>query len=165
MRTHDPRVNRAILALAVGLAAVLVSATSVLATATFDPATGTGLVDKADVEATYGWNDHQFQANARKVSFHAERLGSWSWDCPGDGGSGLTADSDATSDVGSTALGTAVGKRLTAITGFSLNGPGLGTASTTPATCGSGDPANVSSSFTDLLWADFRGDSRVVWSS
>lgn len=53
----------------VAAASVVLAAGPALATATFDPATGTGYVGKGDVQVPFGWNNTMLQSNAEKVSF------------------------------------------------------------------------------------------------
>jgi hypothetical protein len=139
------------------------SAGTALATVGFDPANGTGYVAKADVQAAFGWKEQTFQANARKLSFHSERLTSWTWECLIDGQlSTLTADEQVSQAVASVVVGTAVRK---SVTGFDLNGfsavPSVGSA----ASCPSGDPSSVRGASTDVLYVDFRSQSEPIWSS
>jgi hypothetical protein len=59
-----------LLALAgVALAGSVVFATAASASVRFDPDTGTGFIDKSDVEAPFGWSDAILQARAAGVSF------------------------------------------------------------------------------------------------
>lgn len=158
------RLPRIVVTVALALASALAGAPGALATVTFDTSTGLGFVDKADVQGAYGWNDHQFQANARKVSFHAEQTVSWSWQCL-IGGQLTTLTTDPLMDrwaVDSTAVGSTVGKRVTGVTGFALDGPGATDPGSAPS-CPSGEPTGVTSFVTTQLFADFRGASRVVW--
>jgi len=153
--------------LALLLGALLATAGSAVAAVAFDPATGTGYVGKADVQAAFGWKDQTFQANAKKVRFHAVHVTSWTWDCL-IGGESVTFVGDVQSSraVELEALGTAVGRTVRAVTGFDL--AGFGDASPAPESdptgCPSGDPANVSSGSSDVLYADFRGQSEPIWS-
>ena len=159
MQLRHPVTARVAATLALALVVGLALAAPVGATSTYDPATGTGFVSKADVEQAFGWKDQVFQANVRKVSFHAERLVSWSWDC--QAGS-LTADATSSWTVDALPVGTTVGHRLTAVSGFSLTGPGAVASTDPPASCSSGNPSNVSSATTVVLFADFRGTSQAI---
>jgi hypothetical protein len=146
--------------------ALFVSAGTTLAAVTFDPGSGTGYVAKADVQAAFGWKEQAFQANARKLSFHSERLTSWTWECLIDGQlSTLTADEQVSQAVASAAVGTPVRKNSFSVSGFDLNGfsatPSVGGA----ASCPSGDPSSVRSASTDVLYVDFRSQSEPIWSS
>lgn len=159
------RFTRIVVPLAV-VGALLATAGTALATVSFDTATGTGYVAKADVQAAFGWKEQTFQANARKLSFHSERLTSWTWDCLIDGQlSTLTADEQISQAVDSAAVGTAIRKNTFSVTGFDLNGfsavPSVGSA----ASCPSGDPSNVRNASTDVLYVDFRSQSEPIWSS
>ena len=163
-----PRPERIAVSLALILGALLAMAGSAAATVTFDPATGTGYVDKTDVQAAFGWKDQTFQANAKKVRFHGVHVTSWTWDCL-IGGESVTFVGDVQSSraVELEALGTAVGRTVRAVTGFDLNGFAGGTSpapGSDPTSCPSGDPANVSSGSSDVLYADFRGQSEPIWS-
>ncbi len=155
----DGRLARAASIVTFGLIAVLVTAAPAAATSTFDPATGTGYVDKADVQQAFGWKDQVFQANVRKVTFHAEQVVSWSWDCQG---STLTADAPTSWSVGSFPIGSTHGRWVAAVSGFTLTGPGVVASSDPVASCASGDPSNVSSATTVILYADFRDESQAV---
>lgn len=159
------RLTRIIVPLA-AVGVLLASAGSALATVGFDPANGTGYVAKADVQAAFGWKEQTFQANARKLSFHSERLTSWTWECLIDGQlSTLTADEQLSQKVASTVVGTAVRKNTVAVTGFDLHGfsaaPSVGSA----ASCPSGDPSSVHGASTDVLYVDFRSQSEPIWSN
>jgi hypothetical protein len=159
------RPTRIIVPLAL-VGALFASAGTALAAVSFDPASGTGYVAKADVQAAFGWKEQTFQANARKLSFHSERLTSWTWDCLIDGQlATLTADEQTSQAVDSAVVGTAVRKNSFSVTGFDLTGlaaaPSVGGA----ATCPSGDPSNVRAASTDVLYVDFRSQSEPIWSS
>jgi len=163
------RPQRIAVSLTLIVGALLATTGSVLATVTFDPATGTGYVDKADVQAAFGWKDQTFQANARKVSFHVVHVTSWTWDCLIDRESvTFVGDVQSSRAVEDEALGTAVGRTVRAVTGFDLNGF-AGAASpapdSDPTSCPSSDPSNVSSGSSDVLYADFRGQSEPIWSN
>lgn len=145
---------------------LLASAGSALATVGFDPASGTGYVAKADVQAAFGWKEQAFQANARKLSFHSERLTSWTWDCLIDGQlSTLTADEQISQRISSTVVGTAVRRNGVAVTGFDLTGFSAAPAVGDAASCPSGDPSSVRGSSTDVLYVDFHSQSEPIWSS
>jgi hypothetical protein len=156
--------------LAGGLAAVtalVASAGLALAAVTFDPATAQGYVAKADVQAAFGWKDQNVQANANRISFHLVQRVSASWSCVLDGViQPMLAESESTSPVAS-AVATAGGKRgRPSVSGFSLTGfaAGGGPASAIVPSCSSGSPADVTSGETDVLFADFQGQSRQIWS-
>jgi hypothetical protein len=153
-----------------GLAAIVaLAATASLAMAavSFDPATAQGYVAKSDVQAAFGWKDQAVQANASRISFHLVQRISASWSCVVDGViQSMLAESESTSLVAST-VATSGGKRgRPAVSGFSLTGfaAGGGPASAIVPSCGSGAPAGVTSSETDVLFADFQGQSRQIWS-
>jgi hypothetical protein len=164
MRHHRRPVLAGGLAAIVALAA---TASLTLAAVTFDPATAQGYVGKADVQAAFGWKDQAVQANASRISFHVVQRLSASWSCVVDGViQGMLAEVESTSPVAST-VATSGGKRgRPAISGFSLTGfaAGGGPASAIVPSCGSGTPADVTSSETDVLFADFQGQSRQIWS-
>jgi hypothetical protein len=146
--------------------ALLATAGTALATVGFDPATGTGYVAKADVQAAFGWKEQTFQANARKLSFHFERLTSWTWDCLIDGHlSTLTADEQISQRVDSAVVATAVRKNTMAVTGFDLTGFPAAPSAGSAASCPSGDPSSVHGASTDVLYVDFRSQSEPIWSS
>ncbi len=163
------RPKRIAVSLALILGALLATTGNVLATVTFDPAAGTGYVDKSDVQAVFGWRDQLFQANARKVSFHAVHVVSWTWDCPIDGELlTFVSDEQSSRTVEVEALGTTAGRTVRSVTGFDLTGFAGATppaSGTDPTSCPSGDPSNVSSGTSDVLYVDFRGQSQRIWSS
>ena len=150
-----------------GLVAVLLAtAGTALATVGFDPANGTGYVAKEDIQAAFGWKEQTFQANARKLSFHSERLTSWTWDCLIDGQlTTLTADEQISQRVDSAVVGTPVRKNTFAVTGFNLNGFSAAPAVGSAATCPFGDPSSLQGASSDVLYVDFRSQSEPIWSS
>ena len=146
--------------------ALLASAGTAIAAVSFDPASGTGYVAKADVQAAFGWPEQAFQANARKLSFHSERLTSWTWECLIDGQlSTLTADEQLSQGVDSAVVGTPVRKNGVAVSGFDLTGFSGAPAVGDVATCPSGDPSSVRGASSDVLYVDFRSQSEPIWSS
>jgi hypothetical protein len=153
--------------LALAVATVVATAGIAVASVSFDPATGTGYVDKADVQAAFGWKEGTFQANVRRVGFHAATYTSWTWDCVIGGESvSVTADLESSWVVASEVVSTP-GQRRSA-SGFNLTGLGAQLSSTSdanPASCPDGDPTNVSSSTTDVLYVDLRSHSEVLWTS
>jgi hypothetical protein len=156
--------------LAGGLAAIVALATSAslaVAAVTFDPATAQGYVAKSDVQAAFGWKDQAVEANASRISFHLVQRVTASWSCVVDGVvQQMVTDIEATSAVAS-ALTTTAGKHgRPALTGFSLTGfaAGGGPVTAIVPSCGSGSPENVTSGETDVLFADFQGQSRQIWS-
>jgi hypothetical protein len=161
----DFRLKRIVVPFAL-VGALFATAGTVVAAVAFDPASGTGYVAKADVQAAFGWKEQAFQANARKLSFHSERLTSWTWECLIDGQlATLTADEQISQAVDSTVVGTAVRKNAFSVSGFDLTGfsaiPSTGGA----VTCPSGDPSNVRGASTEVLYVDFRSQSEPIWSS
>jgi len=164
-----PRPKRIAVFLALILGALLATTASALATVTFDPAEGTGYVDKADVQEAFGWKDQVFQANARKVSFHAVHVVSWTWDCQIDGELlTFVSDEQSSRTVEVEALGTTAGRTVRSATGFDLTGFAGATPPASggdPTSCPSGEPSNVSSGFSDVLYVDFRSQSQPIWSS
>ena len=162
-----PRVARISAPLSFAVALVVATTGSAAASVTFDPESGTGYVARADVQQAFGWKDGTFQANIRKLSFHAARYLSWTWECVIDGQVvTLAADQESSWLVGSQAVTSGGQRRPASVSGFDLLGPGASVASdASVATCPAGDPANVSSSTTDVLYADLRGQSRVLWTS
>jgi hypothetical protein len=162
------RPRRPILAGALtAIVALAMSASIALGAVTFDPATAQGYVAKSDVQAAFSWKDQTVQANASRISFHLVQRVSASWSCVVNGViQPMLAEFEATSPVAS-ALATTPGKRgKPALSGFSLTGfaAGGGPASAIVPSCGSGSPANVTSGETDVLFADFQGQSRQIWS-
>lgn len=149
------------------MVALAATASLALAAVTFDPATAQGYVAKADVQSALGWKDQTIQANASRTSFHLVQRVSASWSCVVNGVvQPMLAEVEATSPVAS-ALVTTAGKRgKPALSGFSLTGfaAGGGPASAIVPSCGSGSPSNVTSAETDVLFADFQGQSRQIWS-
>jgi hypothetical protein len=159
------RLTRVVVPLAL-VGALFVTAGTALATVGFDPATGTGYVAKEDVQAAFGWKEQAFQANARKLSFHSERLTSWTWECLIDGQlATLTADEQVSLAVESTLVGTAVRRNGIAVTGFDLTGFAATLSVSDTASCPTGDPSNVRGASSDVLYVDFRTQSEPIWSS
>ena len=161
------RVMRLSAPLGLAVAFVMVAAGIAVASVSFDPATGTGYVDKTDVQAAFGWKEGTFQANARRLGFHAATFTAWTWECVISGESvTVTADLESSWVVASEMVSTP-GQRRSA-SGFNLTGLGAQLSSTSdanPASCPDGDPANVSSSTTDVLYVDLRSHSEVLWTS
>jgi hypothetical protein len=149
------------------MVALATTASLALAAVTFDPATAQGYVAKADVQAAFGWKDQAVQANAGRISFHLVQRVSASWSCVVDGVvQGVLAETEATSAVAS-AVTTTSGKRgRPAVSGFSLTGfaAGGGPVSAIVPSCALGSPGDVTSGETDVLFADFQGQSRQIWS-
>jgi hypothetical protein len=164
MRARQQAFRRVVAGIIGVAAAALVAASPALAAVSFDPATGTGHVDKADVEAAFGWREATFQANARKLSFHLESSASWTWDCTIDGQVvTIVSDQQASRAVGDVATGTG---RHGGVSGFDLTGFAAASgAPTNPASCPSGSPANVHSASTETLFADLRSQARAIWSN
>ncbi|SRR5260221_9871142 len=164
MRHHRKPMLAGVIAAFVTLAA---TASLTLAAVTFDPATAHGYAAKSDVQAAFGWKDQTVQANASRISFHVIQQVSASWSCVVDGVvQPMLAEVETTSPVAS-ALVTTAGKRgRTSVTGFSLIGFGAGGGplSAIVPSCGSGSPSNVTPGETDILFADFQGQSRQIWS-
>jgi hypothetical protein len=159
------RLTRIVIPLAL-VGALFAATGTALATVGFDPATGTGYVAKADVQAAFGWKDQAFQANARKLSFHSERLTSWTWDCLIDGQlATLSADEQISQKVDSAVVGTAVRRNTFAVTGFNLTGFSAAPAVASAATCPAGDPSSVQGASTDVLYVNFRSQSEPIWSN
>ena len=160
------RLTRTVLFLVLTLGALLATTGSALATVNFDPETGTGYVDKADVQGAFGWKDQTFQANARKLEFRTVHLVSWTWECL-IGGEAVTfvTDQQFSREVDSTTVGTLVRKNLVSVTGVTLTGFTASSDSGSPASCPSGDPVNVTSGTSAVLYVDFRNQSEPIWSS
>jgi hypothetical protein len=160
-----PRVTRIAIALSLAVAVIVGTAGATVASVTFDPDSGTGYVAKSDIQAVFGWKEGTFQANARRLSFHAARFTAWTWDCVVEGVvQTMSADQESSWPVGSQAV-TSAGQRRS-VSGFDLLGPGERVPSDgSVATCPAGDPANVSASSTDALYVDLRSQSRIIWSS
>jgi hypothetical protein len=161
MRTSADRTRPIIVAAVVAVASLVLAASPAVGAVAFDETSATGHVDKADVEAAFGWREQTFQANARKLSFHLQSVGSLSWDCA-VGGSvvGLVADVDASRPVNAVALAGA-GRRAP-VSGFDL--VGFNGSSSVGASCSTGSPTNVAWSGVDTLFADLRNQSAAVWS-
>jgi hypothetical protein len=160
MRTSADRTRHLAAAAIAAATGVLLLVTPALAAVSFDPTTGSGYVDKADVQAAFGWREQTFQANARKLSFHLETVGSLSWDCVVAGQtSTIVADVSDSRPVGSSVV--AAGGRHGSVSGFDLTGFASAPIS---ASCSSGAPANVSWSGQHVLYADSRSQSQPVWS-
>jgi hypothetical protein len=149
------------------VAALVATAGVAMAAVSFDPATAQGYVAKSDVQAAFGWRDQAVQANASRISFHLVQRVSASWSCVVDGVvQPMVTDIEATSPVAS-AVTTTTGKRgRPALSGFSLTGFGAGggPVSAIVPSCGSGSPADFTIGETDVLFADFQGQSHQVWS-
>ena len=161
------RVMRLSAPLGLAVAFVMVAAGIAVASVSFDPATGTGYVDKTDVQAAFSWKEGTFQANVRRVGFHAATFTSWTWECVIAGESvTVTADLESSWVVASEVVSTPGQRR--SVSGFNLTGLGAQLTSTSdanPASCPDGDPANVGSSTTDVLYVDLRSHSEVLWTS
>jgi hypothetical protein len=161
MRTSADRTRPIIVAAVVAVATLVLAASPALGVVAFDEATATGHVDKADIEAAFGWREQTFQANARKLSFHLETVGSLTWDCVVGGSTvGLVADVNASRPIYAVAVAGA-GRRAP-VSGFDLTG--FNGSSSVGASCATGSPANVVWSGTDTLFADLRSQSAAIWS-
>jgi hypothetical protein len=161
MRTSADRTRPVIVAAIVAVATLVLVASPALGAVAFDETTATGHVDKADVEAAFGWREQTFQANARKLSFHLQSVGSLTWDCTVGGSTvGVVADVNARRPVDAVALAGA-GRRAP-VSGFDLTG--FNGSSSGGASCSTGSPANVVWSGTDTLFADLRNQSAAIWS-
>jgi len=104
------RVMRLSAPLGLADAFVMVAAGIAVASVSFDPATGTGYVDKTDVQAAFGWKEGTFQANARRLGFHAATFTAWTWECVISGESvTVTADLESSWVVASEMVSTRSG--------------------------------------------------------
>jgi len=161
MRTSPHLTTRLVAAVTAATTALLVVVGPALGAVSFDPADATGHVDKADVQAAFGWREQTFQANARKITFHVEVTGALSWDCVISGQT-TTVVGDVAESRGVDAAAVGTGGRRGTVSGFDLTGYSAGA----PAgpTCPSGSPANVTWSGHHVLYADIRNQSRSVWS-
>lgn len=161
MRTSADR-TRPIIVAAIGAVAALALAVSPAAgTVAFDETTATGYVDKSDIEAAFAWREQTFQANARKLGFHLESVGSLTWDCVVDGSIvDVVADVNDSRPVEAVAIA-GTGRRAP-VSGFDL--VGFGGSASVAASCASGSPANVTWSGTQTLFADLRSQSAAIWS-
>ena len=152
------------------LVAILTLATTpgvATAAVTFDPTTAQGYVAKADVQAAFGWKDQAVQANAGRISFHLVQRVSASWSCVVDGVvQQVVTDLEASSLIASVPETTSAKRGRPALRGFTLTGfaSGGGPLSAIVPSCSSGSPANVTSGETDVLFVDFEGQSRQIWS-
>jgi hypothetical protein len=162
------RPRRPILAGAlIAFVALATSAGLAVAAVTFDPATAQGYDAKSDVQTAFGWKDQTVQANAGRISFHLVQRVSASWSCVVDGVvQPMLAEIESTSPVASALVTTASKRGKPALSGFSLTGfaAGGGPASAIVPSCGAGSPADVTGGETDVLFADFQGQSRQIWS-
>lgn len=148
------------------LVALAMMASLALASVTFDPATAQGYVATEDVQAAFGWKDQAVQANASRISFHLIERATASWSCVVDGVvQQIVTDVEATSSVASAVTTTSGKRNRPTVSGFSLTGFAAGgpVGAIVPS-CGSGSPSDVTSGETDLLFADFQGQSRQIWS-
>ena len=67
------------------LAVALAMSATVMATVTFNSATGTGFVGKGDVQSAFGWNNASMQANAGGVTFGSRETQRRYKDCVDNG--------------------------------------------------------------------------------
>jgi hypothetical protein len=108
------------------LAAVALAASTVFATVTFDPNTGTGFVGKGDVQLAFGWNNAALQTNAAGVTFTYNVTNSYTAVCTWVTGEGTRGEQ--THNVNHTKASSLVGNVIvdartrTQITGFNLTG-------------------------------------------
>jgi hypothetical protein len=157
---------RPVVSLLLTLSVLLSTVSGAAAAVTFDPATGTGSVGKADLQAAFGWTEKTFQANARKLTFHAVHHVAWTWQCQIDGEAvTLLADEESSRSVSASAITTGVRKGRTIIgfelTGYAGPGPDVPLS---PASCPSGEPTEVTVAVSDVLYADLRNRSESIWS-
>jgi hypothetical protein len=159
--------KRSIIGAAGAAVAVALLATSVYAAVNFDPATGTGLVGKGDVQLVYGWNNKALQDNAGSVQFQAtsEVVTEISWICTNSNNEN-TQERERTTTTTVQGVLESVARERNQITGFILNGYDGAPTSTGPVTNGpplnscpnaaagwslttpAGDPVEVSSTST-----------------
>jgi hypothetical protein len=71
--------------LGVALAGALAMSATVMASVTFDAATGTGFVGKGDVQTAFGWNNAQAQAKIPYISFAADESQTRQQECLTEG--------------------------------------------------------------------------------
>lgn len=106
---------------------------SVGATVTFDPATGTGFVGKGDVQLALGYNNKQLQDNANNLVFTYESISvtETTWTCDKDSGPQTQERANTTTRT-TQGVVSGVARVNNQITGFNLNGfSGTPTSSTT----------------------------------
>src|SRR5215212_3442046 len=102
------RGGRGIASVALALAALssLIGTGLVSAAVAYDPSVGRGHIDKSDVQAAFGWKEGTFQANSRRVTFHAYHRAGWTWTCTIDGKEQqMTTDVELSLGVDAAALG------------------------------------------------------------
>jgi hypothetical protein len=115
--------KRSIIGAAGAAVAVALLATSVYAAVNFDPATGTGLVGKGDVQLVYGWNNKALQDNAASVQFRAasEVVTEISWICTNSNNEN-TQERARTTTTTVEGVVSSIARERNQITGFILNG-------------------------------------------
>lgn len=128
---------------AAATATVFVS-TVAIASVTFDSSTGTGFVDKGDVQTALGWNNETLQTKASKLKFLYKVKNTFDVQCYWE-----TLTSHGTVVVHDVAITKTVGERSTVayaprvanqITGFNLTGFGTTTYSGTMPVVGGACP-------------------------
>ena len=100
---------------------------------------GVGFVGKGDVQSTFGWNNHDLQANAGKVLSRYATTSETRWTCSAEPGRSpivVTVPRKITQSLGANIAFDAGRNREGQVTGFNLNG-----FDGSPATGGTDGPA------------------------
>lgn len=123
--------RKAIIA-AIAASMLLLTSFAASAAITFDAETGTGFVGKGDVQYTFGWNNKQLQDNAASVQVRVnlKETSEVSWECT-NANNDKVQERERTTTTTTTGLVTTVGRLKNQITGFNLNGYGVGYSNTT----------------------------------
>jgi hypothetical protein len=144
--------NKSIILLIIILISGLMVAT-VIASVTYDPATGSGFVGKGDIQLLFGWNNKQLQDNAGSVQFRTSTISEVSWECTNTNNDKIQERERTTT---SSQVVSVVARERNQITGFILTGFGDILGSTTD-----GPPVNSCPSGPWILTSP-AGDPVVV---
>jgi hypothetical protein len=150
------------------IVAVLFTATVSRAAGTYNPVTGFGFVESAEVRQAFGWDNAKLQANVKSVAFTYLERNKYSFRCAWAGGSrSHTMEETRSSNVIVTPQGQT---RTSQVTGFNLQGYSSTNLGTEPAAiCRRDDPSAVVTNLhvntiSQKLRASFDASSTVVWS-
>jgi hypothetical protein len=152
----------------VAIGAVLLTATVSRAAGTYNPVTGFGFVETAEVRQAFGWDNARLQANVTSVSFTYLERNRYSFRCAWAGGSRPhTIEETRSSNVVATPQGQT---RTKQVTGFNLQGYSSTSGVLDPAAVCRRDDASAVvtnlrvNTISQKLRASFDASSTVVWS-